>query len=685
MLCGILFASAAAAQNPVTRDLEVRSLDFTGNRAIDEYTLSISIATSQSSWWRRNASVRWIRIFGEERFFNETEFRRDVLRIQALYRLSGYLEARVDTVVRRSAQEVRIEFRITEGEPVRVASIEIRDAVVSIPERTIIDAIPLQVGDAFSRYLLRASGDTIRTLLQDRGYPFAQVYAGYDEDSVSHAARVSFSVDPGHLARISAVAVTGAGKVDPRVVRRAVGIRAGEPYSRKELYETQSTLYRTDLFSYVNVGLVDSIRTTADDSMVAVQVQVNEGKLHAIRAGVGFGTLDCLRGTSGWTGRNFFGGGRSLDVTGRLSKVGAQNQTFCPLGDEKDSVRRQLNYEASVTLREPFLFSRQTSGTFTLLAERHSEIKAFTRISQGAELGVTQLVGQEIPINFTYSLSIGQTIASPEVFCTFLNVCRLEDTVFSGRRWESTLGAGINLNRANSILDPTRGSLLSLQLRYASPLIGSDRQRQFTKGVFEVAAYHPLSRRTVVAWRVRLGALLPAQVGVGISNQTFVPPDERLYLGGPNTIRGYPQNELGQVIRVITSIDSATNSLVSDTTERTSSTGGDRLALANLELRFPILGRLQGAMFADFGGLFGGQPRAAREVFHLTPGIGIRFATPVGPLRIDVAYNPLDPTPGPRYKVVGGELVLLQADYAPPLPGNWDDHLQFHFSVGQAF
>jgi outer membrane protein insertion porin family/translocation and assembly module TamA len=689
---GLVGTRSATAQNANRRDLIVRGLHFTGNHAIDSYTLGISIATSNSSVWARFILTR--KLFGEKRYLDEVEFRRDVLRIQAMYRLSGFLEARVDTVVRRGREDVSITFKITEGEPVRITDIAITGLDSIASPRQILSDLPLRVGDPFSRFLLRVSADTIKTWLQDRGYPFAEVYSGYDEDSITRKAQVNYTVDAGHLARVAAVAVTGVGKVSPRVVRRAVGIKAGQPYSRKALSQTQQTLYRTDLFTYVNVALVDSIRSGPDDSTVAIRVQVNEGKFHVIRGGAGYGALDCFRTSGGWTGRNFFGGGRSLDLSGRLSKIGGLSPVCFGLLSDVDTVRRKLNYEVAVSFREPFLFGNRTSGSVSFFAERHSEINTFTRISQGGQVGVSQQVTTNMPLSFTYDLSFGQTIADPAIYCINLNICQLEDTVFSARRRESTIGASLVWNGSNSLLDPSRGNSLSTQFRYSSPSIGSDPQRQFAKGVVEVTSYHPLTRRAVFAVRVRLGVVVPAQLGLLGANQQFVPPDERLYLGGPNTVRGYGQNELGPQVRVIVGYEPKpgakpdSNGVVEvDSMKpiiRSSPTGGDRLVLANAELRVRVFGRFQAAFFVDVGEIYGGRPQSPNEALRATPGLGLRFTTPLGPIRLDVAWNPRDPDPGPLYQPVGSELKLFDPAFVPESGDFWH-HLKWHFSIGQPF
>jgi outer membrane protein assembly factor BamA len=120
-----------------------------------------------------------------------------------------------------------------------------------------------------------------------------------------------------------------------------------------------------------------------------------------------------------------------------------------------------------------------------------------------------------------------------------------------------------------------------------------------------------------------------------------------------------------------------------------SPTGGNQLLLANAELRFPLSGRLAGALFVDAGQLFerGDTPLTAGGM-RVTPGVGFRFLTPLGPIRLDVAYNAYPPQRGPLFEELdGGELALLDPDFAPSEQdsGILSRRLQFNFSVGQAF
>lgn len=698
LLCVVLgcrWATAQSVQEPAETRLVVRGLDFVGNHAIDGYTLGISIATTESGWLRRFPLTGWIGL-GEKRYFDETEFRRDVLRLTLLYRVSGYLQARVDTLVRRGRDAVWIKFLITEGLPVRVRSVEIAGVDGVIPRRRLLNDIPLGVGDPFNRIRFEWAADTIRAEVRDRGYPFADVYRSYDVNEETLSARVRFEVDPGVRGRVDTVIVEGTRQIEPYVVRRMIPVHPGDWFSQSALYRSQRDLYRLGVFGYVNVSLADSLPEGPRDSSVAVRVQVAEGKLRHVRVGAGYGTVDCFRAFTSWTASNVLGGGRVLDLTARVSKLGAgdplsagfERWPCTALKADVGTDRFKLNYNVTASFQEPHLFSRLTTGALSLSAERHSEIQAYRRDAISAGVLVTRQNRWDIPVTVGYSLSLSQTFAEPAIFCSYLNVCRVEDAeLFASRRLQSMVSVGLVRDRVNSVLDPTRGSTISAEARYASRVLGSDSLIQFAKGVAEVAAHYPLGRHTTFAWRLRGGGIISPKLGFSGQNVRYIPPSERFYAGGANSVRGFGQNQMGPVVRV-RSVDST--SQPADTLTVSVATGGNSLVIANAELRFPLPGlggQLSGAAFVDLGQLF----ERHEELIDLsrtrvTPGMGVRIATPLGPMRLDVAYNGYQPEPGPLYERRGQELVLLDALYRPDRTGSWvGQHLTIHFSVGQAF
>jgi outer membrane protein assembly factor BamA len=686
----VLVPTALLAQQAEFKPLVVRDLSFAGNHAIADDTLRVAIATTQSAV--QPIYLRWTGL-GEKRYFDEIEFRRDVIRLTILYRQSGFPDAVVDTVVTRGAEEVSIKFVIFEGRPVRVMALTVTGAEGVLGARLLRD-LPLRVGDPFSRFQMQASADTIRAMLRDRGHPFGQVLRNFDVDREQREATVHFEADPGPLARVGRIEVVGARAIDENVVRRMVAIRPGQPYSQQALYESQRDLYRMGVFNFVAVSLADTVPKGAADSLVTIRVQVTEGSLRRLRAGAGWGTIDCFRGLAGRTDRNFLGGARSLDLSARVSKIGTGTpfnwgleHTACPtLGGEQDTDRLKLNYDLTASLRQPFVLGRRNTATFTLSATRRSEFQAFVREAVGGSVALTQQTTFQIPVTLSYELSYGKTVAAPAIFCSLLNQCGVADTLFSRRRLQATAGLGLVRDRSNSPLDPTDGSVITANVRYAGRITGSDSLSQFAKGVFEMSVYRELGRRSVFAWRVRIGTIISPQLGnVG----EFVPPQERFYGGGPTSVRGYAQNELGPVVRVARDSIVNADSTRSPQDTITAPTGGNQQLFANVELRLPLPlapDRLRLAIFVDAGQIF----QRSDELISLrglrvTPGVGIRLTTPLGPLRLDVAYNGYAPQPGPLYHQQGAQLVLVDPAFAPPIPEQFIKRLRFHLSVGQAF
>src|SRR5438477_8437893 len=241
LVVAVFAAARLAAQQEPQR--VVRGLSFEGNHAIDDYTLSTAIATTNSSAFATKWYLRWIPWLGEKRSFNELEFRRDVVRLLLLYRQSGYMNAVVDTLVRREGRDVYVTFRIYEGDPVRLAALEVLSLDSILDVRRLKRDLPLQVGDPFNRALFQASADTIVSRLKNLGYPYADILRSYDVDVAALRAVATLEALPGARMRVGQVLITGPEKVDTGTVRRMLSVRAGDWFRQDQLYLTQRDLY----------------------------------------------------------------------------------------------------------------------------------------------------------------------------------------------------------------------------------------------------------------------------------------------------------------------------------------------------------------------------------------------------------------------------------------------------------
>jgi len=698
VLVALLAASSAlSAQNQERQGRIVRRLAFDGNRALDDYTLSTAIATTSSSWFATNPFVRWLGL-GEKRYLDELEFRRDVVRLLLLYRQSGYMTAVVDTSLIRTTKDAYITFRIHEGEPVRVARLELRGLEGITDTLPLRRALPLQVGDPFNRFLLQASADTIVTRLRNGGYPYAEVLRNFDSEAGALRAEVTLEAVPGPLMRVGEVAIQGLNKVDTATVRGMLSVHPGDRFRQEALYQSQRGLYGTGVFRSANVVLVDSLG--ASDSTVRVLVEVQEGPRHRLRFGGGYGSLDCLRAQTGWTANDFFGGARTLDLSARLSKIGGRTppQTsglnLCRPFFTDSLWPDSVNYTLGATLRQPVFISRAHTATIGLFAEKRSEAQIYTRIAVGANLDVTINARRQIPVTIGYGYSVGKTVAAAAVYCSVFRLCDSTSRAFlSDTRSFGAITVTAVRDRVNNPLDPSEGSLATGTFLYASRIVGSDASYEFNRAEFEIAKYYPIGRRTVFAWRIRSGTILPQKITLSGQRVGYVPPDQRFYGGGPNSVRGYGRNGLGPQVYITTDTNQVDTTVAGGkifSNVVAAPTGGNSAFVLNAELRFPsplFANRMRLGLFVDVGQVWErGDELLAIQGVRVTPGAGVRFTTPLGPVRVDVAYNGYGAERGPLLLQTGDSIVQIRPDYPPadPRKSFWK-RLVLQLAVGQAF
>ncbi len=659
LLAGALAAVALASPiRAMAQDGEraVRGLSFEGNKAIDDATLAASISTSNSSWFARTGWVKWIGI-GSPKYVNERELQRDVLRIQVLYRRSGFPSVAVDTLIRRTPSEIWITFKVTEGRPIVLEQLTITglDSLRPKDRKEVTQDLPLREGKPFNLAHLQMSIDTVSLRLRNLGYPTVDIFREFTSDSATHVAKATLTVETGHHFSFGSVKVEGTTRVDTGIVRSLLVVEKGRPFSEKEITASQLNLYRSDLFSLAQVTL-DTAAFDPTDSVVPVVVNVAEAKRRTVKASAGYASQDCFRVSAGWAVRNFLGSGRILDISARASKIGVASEpgfvnwnlenSLCP-GVKEDGVveigSRKLNYNVTVSVRRPAFLSSQNSMTLSGFSERRSEYSIFLREDIGAGIALThESPVRRDPLTIAYTFSYGATQATPAAFCSYFSVCTPEVRAAQElRKPLAILSATATFPRVNNPVDPTRGQLYTGEFAWSSSLIGSSQFQQFTRVAVEGRWYRTIVPDVVLAWRARAGRVFGrSSDNRGLVN--FVPVEQRFYAGGPNDIRGFPYNQLGPIVYVIPDTVLAQNP--GDLKDaQPFATGGNVQLIGNVEVRFPspfLRGRLRLAAFVDVGGVWQtNDPVNPEKRIVATPGMGIRLLTPVGPLRFDVAYS----------------------------------------------
>lgn len=697
-LLGTTFARPASAQevNCDPGDLEVRHLSFSGNTAFTNLDLSKIIVTTASPFARTTLHLP----LTIRRCLDRNELPKDRARLVIYYRRRGFPDATVDTAVTSAGKNaVDVRFTIHEGLPTKLALLVI-EGLDSVSNRSaIVKGLPIRVGSRFDRISLEATRDTIGRRLRNSGYPRASVSNIFEIDDQARLAYDTITVSPGPFTRIGRIDLSITpfeGKhqhISNAVVRRLIGIDSGRVYREDELLDAQRTLYRTE--AYQHASLRPDTAMGPSDSTIDIHVVLAENTMRSARLGAGYGTLDCFRLTGELSNYNFLNGARRLDLTTRLSKIGIGDplsgaKALCPQA-QRDPFSRKVNYYIGATLRQPMYPGLRALPTVTVFSERISEFNAYLRTTTiGGVASLELRRWPTVPVTLAYSMDLGRTEAQPALFCAVFNLCAAEDR----RRVQETqrlavLSAVVSRDRTNSIITPSRGYQWRVEARHASRFILSDTALQFNKIVGERSHYWGVGNSNVLAFRIRSGAVF----GRSFGNTTgFIPPQERLYAGGPTTVRGFSQNELGSSIYIAKDADFGIvlpSAQLADTVfrvandvsdfRRTVPVGGNTMIVSNLELRLPspfLPELLQWTVFADGGDVWNRGTTAFQNFsFKVTPGIQMTAFSPVGPVRIVIGYNPYRRPAGPLYFEVPngatGDAGSLAAGSLPCVsPGN---------------
>jgi len=714
---------------------EVTRLRFVGNQRFPDKVLENSIITRETECRSPILSAFcWAGAdFSQDPYLlHPREFIRDRDRIRLFYYQRGYREAVVDTsTIRPIPGEVEITFRIQEGDPVRIVGLGFQ-GIEELPDSSLLEEFPIQVGEPLNALSLEAGRDTLTARLQDQGYAHADVLLNYSIPSESPLeARVVFDLYPGPATRIGPISVVGNVTVSEAVVRRMLPVREGALYSRDLILDGQRNLYNLDIFSFADITpVLDHV----PDSIIPLTVRVAEGDVHRMRAGAGFSTADCINAETRWASRNFLGGARRLQVTGRVSKILAPifEQTFCP--EAGTGEYGELNWLLSADFTQPWLLSPRNSLSVSLFGERQSLPDVYVRQTLGLNLGLAHMLTISTPVTFSVRPQLSKLDAAEFFFCSNYLLCAPEDIgILQRANWLAPVGLRFSQDRRNQALSPTRGHALILDLEHAADWTGSDFR--YTRVIGEGSWYTQGKSRWVIAARLRGGWVAPGGFrGLSTSGSTdeIVHPEKRLYAGGSNSVRGYAQNRLGPQVLQVEKVEkllapvedgpplctpqgimdlSCDAGLLSDGDFVPRPSGGSSLVEGSLEFRFPFLGQLwEGATFLDFGQVWADPSGVNLGDLEFTPGFGIRYFSPIGPIRVDLAYRfdtgdrlrvvtfqirPYDPVRDePETRLLGESIdFVLSKDLAllNPLVGwgaldPWSlRRFQLHLSIGQAF
>ncbi len=694
---------------------EVRSIVFPGAHALDRSQLKAAIATKAT----RCKSVLFtpvcllgLGIAQRHEYLDRAELPRDVERLETLYEAWGYPDAEVTArVVPPDGRAVSVRFDIDEGAPIVVDSVAVirldtLQPPVSLPRR-----LPLSAGDPYALPRLQATETAVRSAYAERGHPGASVEIGGSLDEAARRATVVLRVSPGPAAVFGPVRVRTEPPISEKVVRGQLEFAPGEPYRASALDDSEARLYAMPIVERAVVHAP----AVPGDSVVAVDVAVASRPRTGTALQGTLSSTDCLELTAAWQDRWFLGAPRIFTMGVGVSNVlaGPLGGSF-PCSSTGEGIYARPNYFARAGLVEPLAGASATTLMLSGYYSRQSAPGAFVQRGWGAQVGVGRRLAPGLHGSIAYTFERDRLDAAEIYYCGNYGVCdapsidRLE-----GPSRFAPLGLLATWDRPARPAPLRRDKLPPWALRAepwrfhasggveaAGPALGSTYrfERVLLEGVAKRALGETGSGE--IAARVRWGGLF--------ARGDVVPPQARIYSGGPSTVRGAAQNLLGPLVLLATSEDATAigcdtaaatcpaDAAADPRTAIVRAIGGERLLEANVEARWFARPKLELAAFVDYGRLGPGPSPAALPGIDaaqmVSPGVGLRIMSDMGPIRVDVAYDATGPRRLPL--VVSGRDGVTPFGtvlYRPFAYGNAGGfhrflrRLQLQVAVGEAF
>jgi outer membrane protein insertion porin family len=574
MLCFFLLS---AAFNPLMAqsDAQIRKIEFMGN-----HNLSSGELLRQMNTQTKTSTQRWLSHWMKWPVYSSNVMNEDLSRLRKYYQRNGFLSPVITSRIIPTEREDRIHIllEIIEGPPVLIKKVEWEGIPAGhLPFMKTINAeIPVRVGERFSDKNLTRSEAIISREFMNNGYPGIQVKHVLSVDFNRQSVSVIWKLSSGKLSYFGDLTLSGNEHIDSAYIFKHVEIVKGNPFSKKEMEETQQELFDLGLFRYLTVK---ANTNTMIDSLIPVSITLKESPRYNLESGIGYGTDDRLRVSATLTRLHFLGGSRRLLVSVKRSH-------YFPIGVEARYIQSDLILPNFDLIINPFYLHQ---------LEQSYHVKRL-----GASATVRHKFNRQSSLNFTYTAENDQlTIIETE---DYLEEEELHD--------KSGITCGYSLNTTSDVFDPHNGWRFDGVMSYMG--VGFQSKYHYIRMEVDGRTYVELFDNWVLATRLKMGFIETLRSDVSS------PIEDRFLLGGASTLRGWSRNA------------------VSILDEDSLLVGGNYMALANFELRVPVYDIFSGVVFFDSGNIWNSS--FAIPVPHLDAGFGFRAKSPIGPIRFDIGF-----------------------------------------------
>ncbi len=541
------------------------------------------IAISGNSWFKTGQLTEEMSL-REPGWFSSSPFRQDLLdkdvdAIRGKYQDAGFLQAEVKKSVDLvdNGTHALVWIVINEGPQTRTGTIRFEGSTV-FTEAQLLDKVNLKPETPFTERLIEEDRYRILSAYSDRGYLYARVEP--ERKTAGGTVDITYRITEDKPVRVGAVILRGNESTRESVIRRELLLKPGDAYNYEKILKSQQRLYRFGYFTQVRF---EPVNPGEKEYVKDMLLTLEERPAGAVEVGVGYGDLDRARAFLELSHRNMWGIAHYAGVRFEKSDI---------------LTRSILNYQ------HPWFFGYDLQGKFALTWYSMKHVNSDTREIYYETRQTSAAYGVEKKID-TFKASLTYAFENVENFNVEEGAILSPQDV--GHVRISSFSPALVWDLRDDIFNPRKGALYGAVLKEARHEIGSSAD--FTKLSLQSSWYVPVTDGVVTALSARAGKAWP-------HNETVeVPLHERFYLGGSTTVRGYTQDSVGPLVNG-------------------TPTGGSSMLLLNAEVRIMALEGFGVVVFSDAGNVWVDQAIRVNDL-RASYGAGIRYGTPVGPLRID--------------------------------------------------
>ncbi len=660
-------------------EYEVAKLEFSGNAVLKSSDLFSVIQTKESPSWIFRFLYKISESVGKKpEYFNGPGFANDALRLKKYYSSNGFFKAVVDTsiIVDRTENKVSLLFRIQEG----------RRSFIDTLKYLGLDNLPGDLkSEIFGHRLIETGDPYIETKLMDEQKRITTAFANYGFVQVSvdpptaieyastNNVSVTFAFSPGNRYRFGRVSVqddtTVHERIDSTVVLRYLDFKQGDFYNLSAKIQSEINLNRLGVFEYAQIqeSVNDSIRKTLE---IPMDVFVRPRPFYELSPEIGVNDERGYPNVSvglGYVDRSFFGGARNLNSRMRLN-VHSFNDLDLAHAFSRTGLRDSTiltNADVSINFVQPFFFNNKTNLTTTLFAALEKQRTYYSPIFRFRIGAAAQTA--------TYTRAfIDWNLEAINPQSTITN----KDTALGSKgeltpQFNSILSLTLQRDKRNDLFSPTSGFFHSITIEEAGILpsafhglfgLGLPYAKYVKLSAVGQWYWDPAQTQTLI-WATKLHAGFAQLYG---NSPADVPLTRRFYAGGSQSIRGWRARELGEVVDP----DAGGSALVEYSLEARWNPLQNLANLGFFETR-----KLSFVFFYDAGDLWPTAKEIRITEFAMAAGVGLRYETIAGPIRVDFGWKVYDPR-----ATRGSQWITEKQFIRETLP-----EFVFHLGVGQAF